>query len=84
MDFRLIDDVVRFMDASGYNNNYDQFILAGASLGFTQQTFPHWGDTLMDHMGIGKDLHDFREIIIIDHLDCGAYRKFYPEIKNSH
>jgi hypothetical protein len=29
MDFRLIDDM-------GYNNNYDQFVLAEASLGFTQ------------------------------------------------
>lgn len=32
-------------------------------------------------MGIGRTLHDFREIIIIDHLDCGAYRKFYPDMK---
>jgi hypothetical protein len=36
MDFRLIDDIVRFMDGKGYNNNYDQFILAGGSLGFIQ------------------------------------------------
>lgn len=43
MDFRLIDDVTHFMDRMGYNNNYDQFILAGASLGFVQDKFPHWG-----------------------------------------
>lgn len=60
MDFRLIDDIVHFMDSIGYNNNYDQFILAGASLGFSQDRFPHWGQTLLDHMGIGRDLHDFR------------------------
>lgn len=81
MDFRLIDDIVNFMDSEGYNNNYDQFILAGSSLGFTQTKFPHWGQTLMDHMGIGQDLHAFREIIFIDHLDCGAFKKFFPEIK---
>jgi len=33
MDFRLLDDTTVFMNARGYNNNYDQFILAGASLG---------------------------------------------------
>ena len=60
MDFRLIDDTVRFMDSIGYNNNYDGFVLAGASLGFTQEKFPHWPLTLMDHMGIGLTLHSFR------------------------
>lgn len=60
MDFRLIDDIVHFMDKEGFNNNYDQFILAGSSLGFTQEKFPHWGQTLSDHMGIGQGLHAFR------------------------
>jgi hypothetical protein len=60
MDFRLIDDVTHFMDKMGYNNNYDQFILAGASLGLTQSKFPHWGEALLDHMGIGLNLHEFR------------------------
>jgi hypothetical protein len=78
MDFRLIDDTVRFMDSLGYNNNYDQFVLAGGSLGLTQTKYPHWGDSLLDHMHIGKDLHHFREIIFIDHKDCGAYKMFYP------
>lgn len=82
MDFRLIDDIGKFMDKEGYNNNYDQFILAGSSLGFTQEKFPHWTQSLMDHMGIGLALHDFREIIFIDHIDCGAFKKFYPEIKS--
>ena len=33
MDFRLLDDIVVFMNALGYHNNYDQYILAGSSLG---------------------------------------------------
>jgi hypothetical protein len=81
MDFRLIDDVVRFMDSIGLNNNYDQFILAGASLGFTQTEYPEWGSTLIDHMCIGQQLHHFRNIIFIDHEDCGAYKKFFPDMK---
>ncbi len=60
MDFRLIDDVVYFMNGLGFNNNYDEFILAGASLGFTQDKYPHWGQTLLDHMNIGLTLHHFR------------------------
>ena len=81
MDFRLLDDIVRAMDKMGYNNNYDQFIVAGASLGFCQSKYPHWRQTVMDHLEIGLGLHQFRQFIFIDHLDCGAYKKFFPEIK---
>ena len=60
MDFRLIDDSVYFMNGLGFNNNYDEFVLAGSSLGFTQDKFPHWGQTLLDHMNIGQALHHFK------------------------
>mgnify|MGYP003430000071 CR=1 FL=1 len=62
MDFRLVDDATRFMDKLGYNNNYDIFVLAGASLGFTQVKYPEWGKSLLDHMSIGHSLHNFRYI----------------------
>jgi len=83
MDFRLIDDMVRAMDSMGYNNNYDQFVLAGASLGLIQTKYEHWGKTAMDHMEIGSNLHHFKEIIIFDHMDCGAYKKFNPKMKTT-
>jgi hypothetical protein len=60
MDFRLVDDCVYFLDSLGLNNNYDQFVLAGSSLGFTQDKYPEWGKTLLDHMSIGQSLHNFR------------------------
>jgi hypothetical protein len=34
IDFRFIDIIVNFMIDNGYINEYDQFILAGASLGY--------------------------------------------------
>ena len=39
MDFRLLDDIVYFMNLIGYNNNYDQFILGGGSLAFASEKF---------------------------------------------
>ena len=39
MDFRLIDDVGTYLDNIGYHNNYDEFILAGASLGYNQTKY---------------------------------------------
>lgn len=80
MDFRLLDDIVHFMNDQGYHNNYDQFILAGASLGYNQETYPHWGALWMEHLGLALKLHNVKEIICIDHDRCGAYKLFHPEM----
>ena len=83
MDFRLLDDINITMRNLGYDKNYDQYIIAGSSLGFVQQKFEYWGKACMDHLTIGIGLHHLRKIIFIDHMDCGAYKKFYPEISTS-
>ncbi len=70
MDFRLLDDIVHFMNDQGYNNNYDQFILAGASLGYNQETYPHWPALWKEHLGLALKLHKVNEIICIDHDKC--------------
>lgn len=77
MDFRLIDDYVRMLNRMGKNNNYDQFIVAGASLGYNQDQYAHWVKTMDDHIKLSKKLHHSDTIILIDHMDCGAYRVFY-------
>ena len=77
MDFRLIDDAVNYLNAQGYNNNYDEFILAGASLGYNQSTYSAWAETLDKHIELSEQLHDVTEIIVIDHMGCGAYKLFY-------
>lgn len=79
MDFRLIDDLTHYFDRSGYNNNYDDFILAGASLGFNQKKFPEWRETFVKHLELAKTLHDIHEVIIVDHMQCGAYKYFYDQ-----
>ena len=77
MDFRLLDDVVYFLDKKGYNNNYDGFILAGASLGYIQKKYSYWKKIADQHIRLAKKLHKINEIIVIDHMDCGAYKLFY-------
>ena len=77
MDFRLIDDAVYFFNNLNYRNEYDEFILAGASLGYNQTTYPAWRETLEQHIELSQELHNISEIIIVDHMDCGAYKKIY-------
>jgi hypothetical protein len=80
MDFRLLDDIVIFMNNNGYNNNYDQFILAGASLSFLTDKFKHWTVVAKDHLDLAISLHKIKEIICIEHEKCGAYKMIYSDL----
>ncbi len=74
MDYRLVDDLVTFMQAHGYHDDYDQVVLAGAALGVVHAAFADWHAVFWDHVQLAKDLHGITEVIVIDHRDCGAYR----------
>jgi carbonic anhydrase len=77
MDFRLIDDEVYYFNKMGYTNNYDKFILAGASLGYNQTNFPEWTQSLNKHIELAIQLHQIEEIIVLEHMGCGAYKILY-------
>jgi hypothetical protein len=77
MDFRLIDDAVLFFNSLGINNNYDEFILAGASLGYNQTVYSAWSETFDKHIELAEQLHDITDVIVVDHMQCGAYKLFY-------
>ncbi|SIO29986.1 hypothetical protein SAMN05444166_3601 [Singulisphaera sp. GP187] len=84
MDLRLLDETVAFMDRIGMTNRYDHVILAGASLGASYDGLPHWGQTFWDHVDIARELHDIREIYILEHSQCGAYRKLLGLVFGEH
>jgi len=46
-------------------------------LGFNQEKFPEWGPTFKKHLEVAKSLHDIKEIIVMDHDCCGAYKMIY-------
>lgn len=77
MDYRFVNDSVYFFNRMGFRDDYNKFSLAGASLGYNQSAFPEWSATFDKHVGLAKDLHDINEIVVMDHMDCGAYRILY-------
>lgn len=79
MDYRLVDDVTRYMEGREMKNDYDQVILAGASLGALNERFTDWGKTFREHVAIAKDLHHINKVIVMDHRDCGAYKVLLGE-----
>lgn len=77
MDFRFVNDKVNFLNKIGYKDDYSKFVLAGSSLGYNQDTFPEWSKSFDKHVELAKDLHNIDEVIVVDHMDCGAYRILY-------
>jgi len=74
IDFRLTDDVTRYMEARGLAKKYDQLVLAGASIAAVNDKFPAWGQTFWEHLEVAIELHRIHKVILIDHRDCGAYK----------
>ncbi len=74
IDYRLVDDAVKFFDGLNMKNKYDQVSLAGAALAGVSPAFPSANAAFWDQLAIAKKLHDVQKLIVLDHRDCGAYK----------
>jgi carbonic anhydrase len=74
MDYRYPHMIVSTMDASGLRGKYDQLILAGAGLGVNHTEA--WQTTFFDQLRFAIKHHHVRQLMILEHRDCGAYREF--------
>ena len=79
MDFRLIASVEKYMANNTKTGEYDYVVLAGASLGVNNTTYPEWGLSFWEHVQLSRDLHNIKNIMIIDHRNCGAYKAFLKD-----
>lgn len=73
MDSRYPHRIIQIMDSKGLRGKYDQLILAGASLGVVHKRA--WTTTFLDQLGFAIKEHGVKEVLILDHRDCGAYKK---------
>lgn len=78
IDFRFVNGTSYYMNINGKCNKYDQFVLAGSSLGYNGiQGYENWTSCCNQHIELAHKLHNITEITIFDHLDCGAYKLVY-------
>ena len=84
MDLRLTDNLVDFLNFDNLHNRYDHFILAGTSLLTTKdrkdlfvkgvhEQYAHWNEALKNHIELAINLHQIKDVYIIEHQGCGAY-----------
>jgi len=74
---------MKFLESACYTKSFDFTTLAGASLGFNQNKYKCWRETFLQHVDLAINLHKINKIIVIDHMDCGAYKLFYPNMKSN-
>lgn len=77
MDLRLLDNIVHFMDHDNLTNRYDQFIMAGSSIGalfadaqpgdelMNIPKYYSWKEGLLNHVDLAIELHDIKDIYIL-------------------
>jgi carbonic anhydrase len=86
MDQRLLDDTVRFMNGLNLHNRYDQVALAGGAMGVHRlpENPPHasatWWEVFTAHLSTAIEKLDrpIKDVFLLDHLDCGAYKVLHP------
>lgn len=88
MDLRLLDNITHFMEHENLINRYDQYIMAGASIGALVGSAPPddqlsriadyqcWETGLFQHVDLAIQLHHIKDIYILEHRNCGAYKAF--------
>lgn len=73
-------DVIHSRMEPKFHKLYDHVCLAGAGLApvvdFGADRKPHWEQTFLEHVAISIALHSITKVVVMDHRDCGAYRKF--------
>jgi len=55
-------------------DNWDVVALAGASLAAIETRVPQNIDAFWNQIVIAQALHHINKVVLLDHMDCGAYR----------
>jgi len=76
IDFRLENETRRWLDENSLTNNCDIVSLAGSSKDLSGND-PSIVNLLLTQIKISHDLHQAKEVILIHHSDCGAYKNVY-------
>ncbi|BDU60077.1 hypothetical protein FLA4_04870 [Candidatus Rickettsia kotlanii] len=74
VDFRLIDETDKLMKELGLEDNFDKVSLPGASLALVNDKYTYWGKTIEDTIELLQELHNIKQIVFLDHRECGAYK----------
>ncbi len=69
IDYRLEPKIQEFLKDRNLVGDCDIVSLAGAAKNFTSLE-----STILGHIELAKNLHGIKQVILMNHTNCGAYR----------
>jgi hypothetical protein len=76
IDPRLTDDTTFLLTALGRTDRYSEMRIAGAALAAVDPARPAWNAALWENLAASRQLHGVREVVFVNHRDCGAMNLF--------
>ncbi len=73
IDFRFKDATIKFINQELKLKKVDLITLAGATKTIANPKDLAHKKTVFDQLEVSTKLHHIKNIILIDHIDCGAY-----------
>jgi carbonic anhydrase len=73
MDFRFKPKVHEFLTGEGLMGDFDDVSLAGAAKNIVSPADDAERELALRQIEISRRLHGMEEVILIHHMDCGAY-----------
>jgi hypothetical protein len=77
VDYRFPDEIADFMQKRGAVDKYDHLVVAGGSIGVDNLLYPALKESFIIQMALLKQLHGFRQVILLDHRDCGLFKAIH-------
>jgi len=60
-------------------DKYSAFTVAGASIGVVAPAFKAWHVTFWENLAASVQLHNIKQVVVVNHRDCGAAKIAYGE-----
>ena len=73
MDFRFQNAIRGYLKKNGILGDCDRIVIAGGSRDFVCPVKPQFSSYVWTQLELSLKLHDPKEVIVIDHQDCGGY-----------
>lgn len=79
IDPRFLETARGYMVHRHWLGKYSQFSFAGAAIGAVAPKFESWHETFWDNLKITIELHRVKNMVALDHRDCGAAKLAYGD-----
>lgn len=73
IDFRLAKSIKNYLEANNLLGDCDVLSVAGAIKSLISPNNPGDKDFILGQIDISVSLHQIKEVILVNHTDCGAY-----------